>query len=87
MPTPDETCLGGTTSYRHASNPDCPIRTTGQALVKIALVGPTFPYKGGGAHHTTALAHRLEAAGHEVVLESWSAQYPSFLYPGQCDLH
>lgn len=51
--------------------------------MRIALVGPTFPYKGGGAHHTTELAHRLAAAGHEVVLESWSAQYPGFLYPGQ----
>jgi glycosyltransferase involved in cell wall biosynthesis len=51
--------------------------------VKIAIVGPAFPYKGGGAHHTTELAHRLVAAGHEVTLESWKAQYPSFLYPGE----
>jgi glycosyltransferase involved in cell wall biosynthesis len=51
--------------------------------VRVALVGPAFPYKGGGAHHTTELAHRLAAAGHEVTLESWKAQYPSFLYPGE----
>jgi glycosyltransferase involved in cell wall biosynthesis len=51
--------------------------------VKIAIVGPAFPYKGGGAHHTTELAHRLTAAGHDVTLESWKAQYPSFLYPGE----
>jgi glycosyltransferase involved in cell wall biosynthesis len=51
--------------------------------VKIAIVGPAFPYKGGGAHHTTELAHRLAAQGHEVTLESWKAQYPSFLYPGE----
>jgi glycosyltransferase involved in cell wall biosynthesis len=51
--------------------------------LRIAIVGPTFPYKGGGAHHTTELAHRLTAAGHVVVLESWRAQYPAFLYPGQ----
>ncbi|MCW2904160.1 MAG: glycosyl transferase group 1 [Streptosporangiaceae bacterium] len=51
--------------------------------MRIAIVGPTFPYKGGGAHHTTELAHRLAAAGHEVTLESWRAQYPSFLYPGK----
>jgi glycosyltransferase involved in cell wall biosynthesis len=50
--------------------------------VKVGIVGPAFPYKGGGAHHTTELAHRLVAAGHEVTLESWRAQYPSFLYPG-----
>ncbi|MBO2448456.1 glycosyltransferase family 4 protein [Actinomadura barringtoniae] len=51
--------------------------------MRIAVVGPAFPYKGGGAHHTTELAHRLSAAGHDVVIESWRAQYPSFLYPGQ----
>ncbi|WP_018653470.1 glycosyltransferase family 4 protein [Actinomadura flavalba] len=51
--------------------------------MRVAIVGPAFPYKGGGAHHTTELAHRLAAAGHSVVIESWRAQYPSFLYPGQ----
>ncbi|TDD90211.1 glycosyltransferase family 4 protein [Actinomadura rubrisoli] len=51
--------------------------------MRIAIVGPAFPYKGGGAHHTTELAHRLAAAGHEVLIESWRAQYPAFLYPGQ----
>jgi glycosyltransferase involved in cell wall biosynthesis len=51
--------------------------------VRIAIVGPTYPYKGGGAQHTTELAHRLSGLGHDVVIESWRAQYPSFLYPGQ----
>ena len=51
--------------------------------MKIVLVGPTYPYKGGGAHHTTELARRLSAHGHDVVIESWRAQYPAFLYPGQ----
>ncbi|MEU5864906.1 glycosyltransferase family 4 protein [Nonomuraea sp. NPDC047529] len=51
--------------------------------MRIAIVGPTYPYKGGGAQHTTELAHRLAAQGHDVVIESWRAQYPSFLYPGQ----
>jgi len=51
--------------------------------VRIALIGPAHPYKGGGARHTTELAHRLTAAGHDVVIESWRAQYPRRLYPGQ----
>lgn len=51
--------------------------------MKIALVGPAHPYKGGGARHTTELAHRLTAAGHDVIIESWRAQYPRRLYPGQ----
>jgi glycosyltransferase involved in cell wall biosynthesis len=51
--------------------------------VRIALIGPAHPFKGGGARHTTELAHRLAAAGHDVIIESWQAQYPSRLYPGQ----
>jgi glycosyltransferase involved in cell wall biosynthesis len=50
--------------------------------MKIAIIGPTHPYKGGIAKHTTELAHQLEQAGHEVVLLSWKHQYP-FFYPGQ----
>ena len=49
--------------------------------MKIAIVGPTHPYKGGIAQHTTELAHHLKAAGHVVDIISWSKQYP-FFYPG-----
>jgi glycosyltransferase involved in cell wall biosynthesis len=51
--------------------------------MRIAIIGPAHPYKGGGARHTTELAHRLAAAGHDVIIESWHAQYPRRLYPGQ----
>jgi glycosyltransferase involved in cell wall biosynthesis len=44
-----------------------------QPDVRIALVGPAHPYRGGGARHTTELAHRLAAAGHNVIIESWRA--------------
>jgi len=51
--------------------------------MRIAVIGPAHPYKGGGARHTTELAHRLAAQGHDVIIESWRAQYPSRLYPCQ----
>jgi glycosyltransferase involved in cell wall biosynthesis len=51
--------------------------------VRIAIVGPAHPYKGGGARHTTELARRLADAGHDVIIESWRVQYPARLYPGQ----
>lgn len=50
--------------------------------MKIAIVGPTHPYKGGIAQHTTQLAHHLSAAGNDVEIISWRSQYP-FFYPGQ----
>ena len=44
--------------------------------LRIAIVGPTHPYKGGVTAHTTELAHALEAAGHDVQLVSWSNMFP-----------
>ena len=54
--------------------------------MKLGIVGPTIPYKGGVAQHTTELAFRMRAAGHEVQLASWKAQYPRRLYPGQLEV-
>jgi glycosyltransferase involved in cell wall biosynthesis len=51
--------------------------------MRVAVVGPTHPYKGGVAQHTTRLAHELAGRGHDVALVSWSSQYPALLYPGQ----
>jgi glycosyltransferase involved in cell wall biosynthesis len=50
--------------------------------MKIAIVGPAHPYKGGIVQETTELAHRLAALGHEVELVAWKSQYPRRLYPG-----
>ncbi|GAA3619839.1 hypothetical protein GCM10022199_25420 [Marihabitans asiaticum] len=54
-----------------------------QQALRVAVVGPTHPYKGGVASHTTTLAHELAAAGHDVRLVSWTHLYPSLLYPGE----
>src|SRR5215469_13348445 len=51
------------------------------SYMKIAIIGPTHPYKGGIAQHTTELAHRLTHAGNDVEIVSWRNQYP-FFYPG-----
>ena len=72
-----DTSLGGLTD-----DVGMPSASSGASL-KVALVGPTHPYKGGVAAHTTTLAHELAEAGHEVTLVSWSHLYPSALYPGE----
>jgi glycosyltransferase involved in cell wall biosynthesis len=51
--------------------------------MRVVVIGPAHPYKGGPTNHATELARRLDAAGHAVTVESWSAQYPKLLYPGQ----
>ena len=71
-------------SGRTAHHDDSGMPSPGSsATLTIALVGPTHPFKGGVAAHTTTLAHELAEAGHEVTLVSWSHLYPSALYPGE----
>lgn len=49
--------------------------------VKVALLGPTHPYRGGIAHYTTLLA-RAFAARHDVAMISFTRLYPGLLFPG-----
>lgn len=53
--------------------------------MKVILVGPVYPYRGGIAHYTAFLALALEEAGHTVRLISFRRQYPAWLYPGKTD--
>lgn len=53
--------------------------------MKISLIGPVFPYRGGIAHFTTLLAKKLTETGHDVQVISFSKQYPAWLYPGESD--
>jgi glycosyltransferase involved in cell wall biosynthesis len=53
--------------------------------MKIAVVGPTYPYRGGIAHYTTLLAAQLSQM-HETRLYSFKQQYPDWLFPGRSQL-
>jgi glycosyltransferase involved in cell wall biosynthesis len=53
--------------------------------MKIAFLGPVFPYRGGIAHYSTLLCQALRAAGHEALLVSFKRLYPRRLYPGESD--
>jgi len=53
--------------------------------MKVTLIGPVYPYRGGIAHYNASLAQALTGAGHTVRLISFRRQYPSRLYPGETD--
>ena len=54
--------------------------------MRICLIGPTYPFRGGIAHYTTLLGrYILESSPHEGKIVSFSRQYPSFLYRGESD--
>lgn len=52
--------------------------------MKLVLVGPTYPFRGGISHYTTLLYENLRRR-HEVELYSFTRQYPPFLFPGRTD--
>ncbi len=53
--------------------------------MRVALVGPVYPYRGGIAHYTTMLYRALREQGHNVLMVSFKRQYPRWLYPGRSD--
>jgi glycosyltransferase involved in cell wall biosynthesis len=53
--------------------------------MKIAIVGPVYPYRGGIAHYTTMLWRALQEQGHQATVYSFKRQYPTWLYPGASD--
>jgi glycosyltransferase involved in cell wall biosynthesis len=53
--------------------------------MRLALIGPVYPIRGGIAHYTTVLRGELVAHGHDVLLISFRRQYPQWLFPGRTD--
>lgn len=50
--------------------------------MKLAVLGPVHPYRGGIAHYTAALVQELRDEGHEVLVINLTRQYPNLLFPG-----
>ncbi len=54
--------------------------------MRLVVLGPGHPFRGGIAVTTTALVEGLAAAGHEVLYLTPVRQYPRWLYPGDGDV-
>jgi D-inositol-3-phosphate glycosyltransferase len=53
-----------------------------RTTLKIFIIGPAFPLRGGLATFNELLCRALHKAGHDARIISFSLQYPSFLFPG-----
>jgi len=51
--------------------------------LKVALVGPMHPYRGGIAHYLEKMEEGLLERGHETVPVTFTRQYPKLLFPGK----
>lgn len=53
--------------------------------MRISLIGPSYPYRGGISHYTTLLYRTLRKK-HQVRFFSFLRQYPGRLFPGKTDI-
>ncbi|MCD6178672.1 MAG: glycosyltransferase [Bacteroidales bacterium] len=53
---------------------------------KIIVIGPAYPLRGGIAAFTERLSDELFKQGNDVSIETYSFQYPKFLFPGKTQL-
>ncbi len=51
--------------------------------MKITLLGPAYPYRGGPATFNDRMARQLLAEGHDIEVITFVLQYPGFLFPGK----
>ena len=51
--------------------------------MKICIVGPAHPYRGGLASIMEIMARTFASRGHDVGIKTFTVQYPSFLFPGK----
>lgn len=52
--------------------------------MKICLIGPTYPFRGGLSHYTTLLYKHLKQR-HNIHFLAFKRQYPNWLFPGETD--
>ena len=51
--------------------------------MKICIVGPAHPYRGGLASIMEIMARTFRSRGNEVEIKTFTVQYPAFLFPGK----
>lgn len=51
--------------------------------MKIAIIGTAHPFRGGIASFNERMAKELTNMGHEVLIYTFTLQYPNFLFPGK----
>jgi len=58
-------------------------KKTGSVIKKIVILGTAYPYRGGIAIYNERLAKAFQSEGKEVTIQTFTLQYPGFLFPGK----
>ena len=50
----------------------------------VVIIGTAYPFRGGGmSTYNERLARAFQERGDEVIIYTFSLQYPGFLFPGK----
>jgi len=53
--------------------------------MKISMIGPSYPFRGGISHYTTLLYRNLRKT-HDTKFYAFKRQYPKWFFPGKTDI-
>ena len=81
----NKSCSAGLHTYEERIIDNMPVCAKIPNVVKICVVGPTYPYRGGISYYTTLMVKYLREAGHVTRFYSFTRQYPRWLFPGKTD--
>ena len=51
--------------------------------MRIVVIGPYYPYRGGISDTNQELCETLKKLGHSIEVITFKLQYPSLLFPGK----
>src|SRR5690349_18209538 len=54
--------------------------------MRVSILGPAYPLRGGIAHHVYWLWRELKNRGHEVQVVSFRKLYPAIFFPGSSQI-
>jgi glycosyltransferase involved in cell wall biosynthesis len=54
--------------------------------MRVIIIGPAYPYRGGIADTNESLARAFTKNGHDASVVTFKMQYPDFLFPGKTQL-
>lgn len=58
-------------------------KPTNNFAMKITVLGPAHPFRGGLASIMEIMARTFQQRGNEVDIRTFTVQYPSLLFPGK----
>jgi glycosyltransferase involved in cell wall biosynthesis len=69
----------------HPETTQCHSERSEESPMRISMIGPSYPFKGGISHYTTLLYKNIKKK-HDTHFYAFKRQYPQWLFPGRTDI-